>query len=107
MKVFKKLLIGIFQINKMKNSKLITKCQVCNSKKLELIKFFGYMPPVNQVINIDKRPTEQPSYPTELLHCKDCHLFQLGLIVDQQILFPKKYQYTAKYAHKVRVGGFY
>lgn len=78
-----------------KSSILVTNCQICNFKPLETILFLGYMPPVNSMPAIGARPTEQPSYPAELLYCARCHLVQLGLIVDPKILFPKEYPYTS------------
>lgn len=76
-------------------SLVVVSCQICNSKKLRSIIFLGYMPPVNSMPKIGTRPQEQPSYPAELLYCSNCHLVQLGLIVDPSILFPKSYPYTS------------
>tara|TARA_B100000989_G_scaffold191598_1_gene144306 strand:- start:6185 stop:7417 length:1233 start_codon:yes stop_codon:yes gene_type:complete len=79
----------------MQNSKQIIKCQICYSKKLKPILFLGYLPPVNQFYKLKYKPKEQPSYPAELLHCKNCNLVQLSTIVDKKILFPKEYPYTS------------
>jgi len=79
----------------MQNSKQIIKCQICNSKNLKPILFLGYLPPVNQFYKLKHKPKEQPSYPAELLHCKNCNLVQLSTIVDKKILFPKEYPYTS------------
>jgi len=76
-------------------SRIVERCQVCNSPKLEAILFLGYLPPVNQLHNIGEQPHEQPSYPAQLLHCQNCHLVQLGLIVDPEVLFPPEYPYTS------------
>ncbi len=77
------------------SSIVVVKCQVCESTQLESIMFLGYMPPVNQMRTIGERPDEQPSYPAEVLYCTNCHLVQLGLIVDPKILFPASYPYTS------------
>ena len=79
----------------MKKSKIVTKCQICNSKKLESILFLGYLPPVNKFIKVGTKPKQEESYPAELLFCNNCKLVQLGLIVDQKILFPYEYPYTS------------
>tara|TARA_A100001015_G_scaffold288356_1_gene359107 strand:+ start:1053 stop:2285 length:1233 start_codon:yes stop_codon:yes gene_type:complete len=79
----------------MQNSKQIIKCQICNSKNLKPILFLGYLPPVNQFYKLKHKPKEQPSYPAELLNCKNCNLVQLSTIVDKKILFPKEYPYTS------------
>src|SRR5256714_3011523 len=70
-------------------------CQVCDSPDLESILFLGYLPPVNAMPLIGTPLTEQAAYPAELLFCKKCTLAQLGLIVDQAILFPPSYPYTS------------
>lgn len=76
-------------------SKPVTACQICGSKDLDSILFLGYLPPVNQMHNVATQPAEQPSYPAELLYCDNCHLVQLGLIVDKEVLFPPEYPYTS------------
>lgn len=76
-------------------SKVINECQICNYSSLESVLFLGYLPPVNQLHLIGSRPNEQPSYPAELLYCPKCHLVQLGLVVDPQVIFPKEYPYTS------------
>ena len=40
-------------------------------------------------------PRQQPWFPTELLHCRQCELVQLGLAVDPVIIFPPEYPYTS------------
>jgi hypothetical protein len=76
-------------------SVVVSQCQICNNSDLYSIIFLGYMPPVNSMPKIGTKPQEQPSYPAELLYCRKCHLVQIGLIVDPQILFPAKYPYTS------------
>jgi hypothetical protein len=55
----------------------------------------GYMPPVNQMVPIGQTPHQQPWFPTNLLHCRNCDLVQLGLAVDPSIIFPPEYPYTS------------
>jgi len=78
-----------------KSSTPIESCQTCNNTKLKNIIFLGYLPPVNTMPMIGSIPHEQPSYPAQLLYCNKCHLVQIGLIVDPQIIFPKEYPYTS------------
>ena len=40
-------------------------------------------------------PRQQPWFPTNLLHCANCELVQLGLAVDPVIIFPPEYPYTS------------
>lgn len=73
----------------------VEKCQSCSFEKLTPIIFLGYLPPVNKLVKKGSFLNEQPSYPAQLLYCSKCHLAQLGLIVDPEILFPKEYPYTS------------
>src|SRR5208283_2912776 len=77
------------------SSVVVEYCQVCSNDSLEPILFLGYLPPVNRMNPIGEKPREQPSYPAQLLYCPQCHLVQLGLIVDPQVLFPPEYPYTS------------
>ncbi len=76
-------------------STVVENCQICNNPNLKSILFLGYLSPVNQLHPIGAKPKEQPSYPADLLYCSKCHLVQLGLLVDPQIIFPKEYPYTS------------
>lgn len=77
------------------SSVVVDRCQICDSPELESVLFVGYLPPVNTMPPIGSRPAEQPAYPAELLHCNQCQLVQIGLIVDPAILFPPSYPYTS------------
>ena len=57
-------------------------CQVCGHAPLETVLSLGYMPPVNQMVPVGEVPRQQPWFPTNLLHCRNCELVQLGLAVD-------------------------
>lgn len=76
-------------------SAVVDYCQICDNPNLKSVLFLKYLPPVNQLYPIGSRPKEQPSYPAELLYCPKCHLVQLGLVVDPQVIFPKEYPYTS------------
>lgn len=84
------------------SSTVVTNCQVCNNDGLKSVFFLGYLPPVNKMVKLGTQPYEQPSYPAELLYCEKCHLVQLGLIVDPQILFPPEYPYTSSTTKNLR-----
>jgi C-methyltransferase C-terminal domain/Putative zinc binding domain/Methyltransferase domain len=70
-------------------------CQVCGHAPLESVLSLGYMPPVNQMVPVGQVPRQQPWFPTNLLHCRNCDLVQLGLAVDPAIIFPPEYPYTS------------
>jgi len=76
-------------------SVLVERCQISGSLNLRSILFLGFLPPVNTMAPIGRRPAAQPAYPAELLYCPESHLVQLGLIVDPAILFPPHYAYTS------------
>ena len=73
----------------------VENCQVCGHEALEDVLSLGYMPPVNQMVPIGQVPRQQPWFPTNLLHCRNCDLVQLGLAVDPVIIFPPEYPYTS------------
>lgn len=79
----------------LKTSKVCDECQISGSKKLESIIFLGYHPPVNNYYEIGSKAEEQPSYPCELFFCEESKLLQLGVTVNQEILFPSSYPYTS------------
>src|SRR5512133_2086205 len=70
-------------------------CQVGGNPQLESVRFLGHLRPVNGMPTVGTRPKEQPSYPAQLLHCRQCGLAQLGLVVDPGVLFPPEYPYTS------------
>jgi len=76
-------------------SKVLKKCQISNSKKLESLIFLGYLPPVNTLKKIGSTLEEEISFPAELLYCNKSKLVQLGCIVDKKVLFPYSYPYTS------------
>lgn len=76
-------------------SVVVDECQICSNDNLKSVLFLGYLPPVNELHIIGSRPKEQPSYPAELMYCTKCHLVQLGLVVDPQVIFPQEYPYTS------------
>jgi SAM-dependent methyltransferase len=47
------------------------------------------------MVPIGEMPRQQVWFPTNLLHCRNCDLVQLGLVVDPAIIFPPDYPYTS------------
>jgi hypothetical protein len=70
-------------------------CQICGHGSLDTVLSLGYMPPVNQMVAIGEVQRQQPWFPTNLMHCSNCELVQLGLAVDPVIIFPPEYPYTS------------
>jgi hypothetical protein len=77
------------------SSVVIDSCQVCGSSLLRQVTFLGYLPPVNEMQSAGTVPHELPSYPVNLLYCRNCELVQLGLSIDPKVLFPPSYPYTS------------
>ena len=77
------------------NYKRVNKCHISGSENLEMILSLGLIPPVNQMTKIDQKPKEQIFFPTEIYYSPVSKLVQLGITVDQKILFPKEYPYTS------------
>lgn len=73
----------------------IAACQICNSRALHSVLFLGFIPPVNTMLPIGEPAEEVAAYPLELLRCGDCGLVQIGLEVDQTVLFPHSYPYLS------------
>ncbi|HLW23011.1 MAG TPA: class I SAM-dependent methyltransferase [Steroidobacteraceae bacterium] len=77
------------------SSVVIDSCQVCGNPRLQQVVFLGYLPPVNEMQSVGTVPHELPSYPVNLLYCRNCELVQLGLSIDPKVLFPPSYPYTS------------
>ena len=73
----------------------LAKCQICGSVQLSPILFLGFIPPVNTMPHVGSVAEEQAAYPLELRRCDDCTLVQIGLEVNQEVLFPYSYPYLS------------
>ena len=92
--VWKNLSNGITMEIKNK-SKILYKCQACNSVNLKSIFFFGFVPSVNSLTKIKEKKHESAFFPLDFYICKNCSLGQISCVVDKEILFPKSYPYTS------------
>jgi len=79
----------------MSSSKIIKRCQICNSEDTKEILNLGYLPSVNDFQEIKNDQKEQIFFPSKLIQCQNCKLVQLSCIVDKEILFPSSYPYTS------------
>ncbi len=70
-------------------------CQSCGGTNLWSVVSLGNLPPCNDLRPIDEAPREQVSYPTELFHCRDCDLAQLGFLPPAELIFGADYPYTS------------
>lgn len=77
------------------DSKPISHCQICKGVHLQSLIFLGYVPPVNEMLDLQTTPDVEIRFPLELLRCQDCSLVQIGYEVDPRILFPHTYPYLS------------
>ena len=73
----------------MSSSKIINKCQVCDSKDLFEVLDLGYLPSVNDFQDINKSQDEQLFFPSKIFQCKKCQLVQLKHSYDLNELYGK------------------
>ncbi len=77
-----------------KSFKLLKKCQISNKSNLIKIVSLGKMPLVNSMYSSKKNEPEIFA-PLDLYFCPTSKLVQLGIILKQDMLFPKSYPYTS------------
>jgi hypothetical protein len=76
-------------------SKTIDRCQISGKKDLKKILSLGFLPPVNDYQPIKSLKKEEVFFPANLMYSPSSKLFQLGTIVNKEIIFPKDYPYTS------------
>lgn len=74
--------------------KLIEKCQISGNKNIKKIVSLGKMPLVNSMYS-SKINEPEIFAPLDLYFCPSSKLVQLGIILKQDLLFPKSYPYTS------------
>ena len=62
-------------------------CLSCGSSALELVLDLGRTPLANSNLRAEDLGKPEPSYPLELLFCRECGLVQLSELVPPEILF--------------------
>lgn len=77
------------------HSTVVERCQVCRAPDLQPVIFLGYVPPLNRLYPIAEPPQEETAFPAHALYCSHCHLVQLGLILNRDLLFPPDYPYVS------------
>lgn len=71
----------------------ITRCRLCNSKKIIQIYNFGLVPIGNNLQQSKLRSINCPKYPLSLMQCTSCNHFQLSISVNPKTLYAKNYTY--------------
>jgi hypothetical protein len=69
-------------------------CQICGHVPLDDVLSLGYMRATNQMEPVGQPLRQQVWFPNNLLHCRNCDLVQLGIVIDPAVVFPPEYPYT-------------
>ena len=62
---------------------------MCGNASLTKAMSLTPTPPGNDFLSKEELGREEPVYPLDLYFCEECHHFQLGHVVDPQILYQK------------------
>lgn len=71
----------------------VKKCQVCSSRKLELILSLGHQSIVQAYMTKNQLSEPEITYPLNLCRCQKCGLLQIDHIINPELVFPKSYPY--------------
>ena len=71
----------------------ITKCQVCNSSKLNLILDLSHQPLCDSLLNKEMLNQPETTYPLRMFWCEECSLAQIDYCVDGSIVYHPDYPY--------------
>lgn len=67
----------------------VQSCQVCNSKKLDLIIDLGYQPLPDTLLSKETLNLPETTYPLRMMWCKKCTVVELDYCVDgREVYFP-------------------
>ena len=78
----------------MKKNKRMS-CFICKGDNLFKFLSLGHQPPSDAFLTTEMFDEHEITYPLDLFMCENCHLVQLGYIVDPKILFSKDYAYNS------------
>ncbi len=73
----------------------LNKCQLCNSKELDLIIDLGHHPPSDAFLSEAQLNGRESIYPLRVFFCQNCMLVQLNYVVDPKTLFGPNYVYMS------------
>jgi hypothetical protein len=69
-------------------------CRICKGTRLVPFLSLGEQPHCNSFLRADQLAQPEPRWPLDLLFCEDCHLVQLGHVVDPDLMF-RDYVYVS------------
>jgi SAM-dependent methyltransferase len=62
-------------------------CRICNGTRLVPFLSLGDQPHCNSFLRAEECASVEPRWPLDMLYCEDCHLVQLGYVVDPRLMF--------------------
>ena len=71
----------------------ISKCQICNSNKLNLILDLGHQPLCDSLLTNEMLNQPEMTFPLRMFWCEDCSLAQLDYCVDGSTVYHPEYPY--------------
>jgi len=77
------------------NFRYVSKCRLCDSKKLSTFINFGRVPLGNNLLEDQNSALEADEYPLEVMCCEDCNHYQLNCAVNPNILYATNYTYLS------------
>ena len=71
----------------------LTNCQICNSKKINLIIDLGHQPLCDSLLTNEMLVNSEKTYPLRMFWCEECSLVQLDYCVDGKEVYHPNYPY--------------
>lgn len=76
------------------DTRLTESCRICNNRSLIKYLDLGKTPLANAILKKDDLTKEEKTFPLEVMYCPDCHLSQLSIVVNPEIMF-SRYPYRS------------
>jgi SAM-dependent methyltransferase len=73
-------------------------CRSCQGASLESILDLGTTPLADRMLRADQLAEEEPTFPLEVVFCRDCGLVQILETVDPELLFAADYPYFSSFS---------
>ncbi len=73
----------------------ISRCQVCNSRKLHLVLDLGHQPLCDSLLTKNTLNEPETTYPLRMFWCEECSLVQIDYCVDGSLVYHPDYPYRA------------
>ena len=70
-------------------------CQVCGSKRLELVIDLGHQPLCDSLPSETQLDAPETSYPLRQVWCRDCTLSQIDYVIPGEVVFHPEYPYRS------------